>query len=51
MLAEASSLFMKAVKTLLRLVTGKKHNKIKLHRLRKLQIWTFGSLAHQINSL
>ena len=26
------------------------HPKIKLQRLRKIRIWTFGSLVHQINS-
>ena len=34
----------------LRILTGKKHPKLKLQRLRKIWIWTFGSLAHQINS-
>ena len=34
----------------LRILTGKKHPKIKLQRLRKIQILTFGSLVHQINS-
>ena len=34
----------------LRILTGKKHPKIKLQRLRKIRIWTFGSLLHQINS-
>ena len=34
----------------LRILTGKKHSKIKLQRLRKMRIWTFGSLVHQINS-
>ena len=33
----------------LRILTGKKHPKIKLQRLQKMQIWTFGSLVHQIN--
>ena len=32
------------------ILTGKKHPKIKLQCLRKIQIWTFGSLVHQINS-
>ena len=36
--------------SLLRILTGKKHPKIKLQRLRKIRIWTFGSLVHQINS-
>ena len=31
--------------------TGEKHPKIKLQPLRKIRIWTFGSLVHQINSL
>ena len=34
----------------LRILTGKKHPKIKLQRLRKIRIWTFGSLVRQINS-
>ena len=34
-----------------RILTGKKHPKIKLQRLQKIRIWTFGSLAQQINSL
>ena len=33
----------------LRILTGKKHPKIKRQRLRKLRILTFGSLVHQIN--
>ena len=33
-----------------RILTGKKHPKIKLQRLRKKRILTFGSLVHQINS-
>ena len=37
-------------KTELRILTGKKHPKIKLQRLRKTRILTFGSLVHQINS-
>ena len=35
---------------ILRIFTGKKHPKIKLQRLREIQIWTFGSLVRQINS-
>ena len=35
----------------LRILTGKKHPKIKLQRLRKIRLLTFGSLVHQINSL
>ena len=34
---------------ILRILTGKKHPKIKLQHLRKIWIWTFGSLVHQIN--
>ena len=34
----------------LRILTGKKHPKIKFQRLQKIRIWTFGSLVHQINS-
>ena len=32
------------------LLTGKKYPKVKLQRLRKIRLWTFGSLTHQINS-
>ena len=34
----------------LRILTGKKHPKIKLQRLRKIRILTFRSLVHQMNS-
>ena len=34
-----------------RTLTEKKHHQIKLQRSRKVWIWTFGWLAHQINSL
>ena len=34
----------------LTILTGKKHPKFKLQRLRKMRIGTFGSLVHQINS-
>ena len=34
----------------LRILTGKKQPKIKLQRLRKMQMLTFGLLVHQINS-
>ena len=34
----------------LRILTGKKHPKIKLQRLRKIRIGTFGLLVHEINS-
>ena len=34
----------------IRILKGKKHPKIKLQRLRKIQIGTLGSLVHQINS-
>ena len=32
------------------IITAKKHPEIKLHRLQKIQILTFGSLVHQSNS-
>ena len=35
----------------LRILTGKKHPKIKLQHLRKIPIWAFGSLVHQIKVL
>ena len=34
----------------LKILTGEKHPKIKLQGLRKIRIWTFGPLVHQINS-
>ena len=34
----------------LKILTGKKYPKIKLLHLRKIRIWTFGSLVLQINS-
>ena len=34
----------------LRILTGKKHPKIKLQRIQKIRIRTFGSLVHQIKS-
>ena len=37
-------------KTQLRILTGKKHPKIKFQPLRRIRILTFGSLLHQINS-
>ena len=36
---------------LLRILTGKKHPQIKLQHFRKVWIWTFGWLVHQINPL
>ena len=36
---------------ILRTLTGKKHRQIKLQRLQKVQIWAFGLLVQQINSL
>ena len=35
----------------LRILSGKKHPKIKLQHLRKIWIWTFGFLVPQINSV
>ena len=31
--------------------TGKKHRQIKLQRLKKVRVWAFGWLVHQISSL
>ena len=42
----------KAVETsTLRILTGKKNRQIKLQRLQNVQIWAFGLLVQQINSL
>ena len=38
-------------KVFLRILTGKKHCQIKLQLLQKVQIWAFGFLVQQINSL
>ena len=35
----------------LRILTKKKHRQMKLQRLQKVQIWAFGLLVQQINSL
>ena len=35
----------------LRILAGKKYHQIKLQHLQKVQIWAFGLLVHQINSL
>ena len=35
----------------LRILTGKKHRQIKLQRLHKVRIWTFGTLIYEINYL
>ena len=37
-------------RTILRILTGQKHPKIKLQRLRKIRMWAFGRLVHQIIS-
>ena len=34
----------------LMILTGKKHPNMKLQLLRKIRLWTFGSLVHQIKS-
>ena len=47
---EQKGYIIKRTTTELRILTGKKHPKIKLQHLRKIRIWTFGSLVHQINS-
>ena len=36
---------------LLRILAGKKHRQRKLQRLQKVQIWSFGLLVQQINSV
>ena len=38
------------IKSALRILTGKKHPKIKLQRLQKIQMLAFGSLVHQLFS-
>ena len=38
-------------RNLLRILTGKKHRQIKLHRLQKVQIWAFGLFVRKTNSL
>ena len=40
----------KKIIVVLRILTGKKHPKVKLQRLREIRIWTSGSLVHRINS-
>ena len=48
----SSSCFFKMFSSIfLRIITGKNHPQIKLQRLQKVWIWTFGSLVHWINSL
>ena len=37
------------LRNFLMILIEKKHPKIKLKRLRKMRIWTFESLVHQIN--
>ena len=44
-------IFVSFVFVIKRILTGKKHRQIKLQRLQKVGILTFGSLVHQINSL
>ena len=41
--------FVRLSRASLRILTGKKRPKVKLQRLRKIRIWIFGSLVHQIN--
>ena len=47
-LASNSNKSNKRDKLVLRILTGKKHSKIKLQLLRKIRVWTFGSLVHQL---
>ena len=35
----------------LRILTGKKYRQMKLQRIQKVEIWAFGSLVYQMNSL
>ena len=42
--------FQSLFKCTLRILKGKKHPKIECWRLQKIQIWTFVSLVHQINT-
>ena len=44
-------LVLREVGPILRILTGEKYPEIKLQRLQKIPIWTFGSLVHQINSI
>ena len=39
------------IKSIFGILTGKKHPKIKLQHFRKVWIWTFGLLIHQIYSI
>ena len=44
-------LFHLSARDYLRILTEKKHGQIKLQHLKKVRIWTFGWLVHQINSI
>ena len=46
----SQTFFMKLWRKYVRILTRKMHPKIKLQRLRKIRIWTFASLVHQIKS-
>ena len=46
----SQTFFMKLWRKYVRILTRKMHPKIKLQRSRKIRIWTFGSLVHQIKS-
>ena len=45
-----TNLWLNIPQIFLRILTGKKHPKIKLQRLGRIRIWTFGLLVHQTNS-
>ena len=47
---EGAKLYFNILGFLLRILKGKKCPKSKLQCSRKIQIWTFGLLVHQINS-
>ena len=46
-----TSLTLVAFKSILRILTEKKHPKVKLQRFWRVWIWTFGWLVHQMNSI
>ena len=47
---EQKGYIIKLTTTELRILTGKKHPKIKLQHFRKIRIWTFRSLVRQTNT-
>ena len=47
----SGELVLREVGPIFRILKREKHPEIKLQRLQKVPIWTFGSLVHQINSI